>query len=153
MRILVEDLKPGLVSGIRVQLPKESSISDDSYFIWSESSLTASFQTKDISGGVLCSVRKEIKFQEMEYHQDDEMFYFTSGIGIMAFCDIQNGKVISESIQLVRIRQGTQIIIEKGKGHFVPVAESEKMLKIIVVSPKMEALKVMTDEVIEGDVE
>lgn len=150
MKLLIEDLRPGCVSGVRVQLPIESPAPGDSYFTWAESSLTTSFQTCDVSGGVLCSTQKKVRFQEMEYHQDDEMFFFVSGTGIMAFCDIEKGSVLPSSIQLVRIRQGTQIIIEKGKGHFVPIAEEATGLTIIVISPKMEAIKVMVNEAIEG---
>jgi len=51
---------------------------------------------------------------------------------------------------VVRIQPGTQIVISAGKGHFVPVADGDETLEVIVVAPKMEAPRMPLPVVIEG---
>ena len=70
------------------------------------------------------------------------MFYFISGISIMPFADMQDGKILMDSIQLVSILPGTQIIIDAGKAHYVPVAANHVPVQIIVAAPPMDALPV-----------
>ena len=66
----------------------------------------------------------EPQFQEFEYHKDKEFFYFVQGTALMPFANFDSeGKVNEASIQIVRIPEGTQLIIDAGKLHFVPVAE------------------------------
>jgi len=135
------DLKPGLVTGVEVQLPQTGRQNKAGYFEWVESTLTVDFDTNKISGGVLKSEHDIPVFNEIETHKDNEMFYFISGTAIMPFIDINEGKPDMDTAQIVRIQPGTQIIIHAGKGHFVPVAENEEIVYIVVVSPKMDAIK------------
>jgi len=64
----------------------------------------------------------------------------------MLFIDIKNGKPDMASAQLVRIKKGTQIVIKQGKGHFVPIAEASEPVCAIVISPKMEAIRIDLEE-------
>lgn len=141
---------PGLVNGVIVQMPGSESIYHETYFNWSGSSLIAEFNRSAISGGILQAWHHVPVFSEIESHIDAETFYFVSGVAIMLFADIHNGKADLESAQMVRIQPGTQMIIHAGKGHFVPVAEGDEPVQIIVVAPKMDAPRVSLSEVITG---
>jgi oxalate decarboxylase/phosphoglucose isomerase-like protein (cupin superfamily) len=57
----------------------------------------------------------------------------------MLFMNIKDGQPDPETAQVVRIRAGTQLVIPAGKAHFVPVAEGDEPVEIIVVAPKMDA--------------
>jgi oxalate decarboxylase/phosphoglucose isomerase-like protein (cupin superfamily) len=81
---------------------------------------------------------------------DAEMFYFLGGTAIMLFADVKNGKPDSGSIRIVRIHAGTRIIIPEGKAHFVPVAEGDTPLSVIVVAPKMDAPRILLPEPVLG---
>ena len=137
--IKITDLKPGMVNDVEVLLPNNNSVYEERYFEWNESTLISSFKSSDISGGILNCWKHQPLFVEAETHIDNEIFYFISGTAIMLFVDYNDGKPNMETIQITRIQPGTQIIISKNKGHFVPVAEGDCPVKIIVVSPKMEA--------------
>jgi oxalate decarboxylase/phosphoglucose isomerase-like protein (cupin superfamily) len=69
---------------------------------------------------------------------------------MMLFIDVHAQGPDLESAQIVRIQPGTQIIILKGKGHFVAVAEGDAPVEMIVVAPKMEAPRIKLPVPIEG---
>lgn len=146
MEAEIKNIDQVKINGVQVHLACDEKGASNGYFVWKESPLTANFQSKEISGGVIKSWHHELVFNEVEYHCDQEMFYFTSGTAIMLFVDIKNGKPDMETVQLVRIPSGAQLIIEKGKGHFVAIAETDKPVEIIVVAPKMDAPKIMLSE-------
>lgn len=136
-KVSIQDLSPGLVNGIEVQMPGVGHIQKEKYFEWEPSSLITQFNTNLVSGGILTSYRHEPIFNEVESHVDAEMFYFISGIALMLFIDIVAGKPNFKTAQIVRIPQNTQIIILAGKGHFVPVPEGDSPISIVVVAPQM----------------
>jgi mannose-6-phosphate isomerase-like protein (cupin superfamily) len=149
-KVLIQNLSPDLVNGIQVQLPDAGEIEKELYFEWSPSNLITQFKTNSISGGLLSSSKSEPIFKEIESHIDAEMFYFISGTAFMLFIDIKNNKPIIGTAQIVRIQQGTQLIIPAGKGHFVPVPEGDDSIEIIVVAPKMGDIKAKLPMPIEG---
>lgn len=149
-QVLIQDLTPGVVKGIAVQLPSDKVGYRESFFEWTASSLVAQFQRKEISGGVLRSWHHVPVFQEIETHIDAEMFYFISGVALMIFMDVEAGLPKPDSAQIVRIQPGTQIIISAGKGHFVAVAAGDDPVSAIVVSPKMDAPRVILPEAVAG---
>lgn len=149
-RIPIQDLTPGLVSGIEVQMNGAVTPYQETYFAWSSSMLTSKFATSEISGGVLKTWHHVPVFHEIETHGDAEMFYFISGVAIMLFMDVQAQQPDLDSAQIVRIQPGTQIIISKGKGHFVAVAEGDTPVEMIVVAPKMEAPRITLPVSVEG---
>jgi len=138
-QIKIQDLAPKLVPGVEVQMPAVSAPYRESYFEWVGSSLVAKLQANEVSGGVLRAWRHIPVFREIETHIDSEIFYFISGVALMLFIDVKDGQPYCETAQVVRIQPGTQIVIPAGKGHFVPVAEGNEPVEIIVMAPKMDA--------------
>jgi quercetin dioxygenase-like cupin family protein len=150
-KIQIQDLRPGLVRGVEVLLPgKVPAAYEETYFKWAASPLVVNFQTKEVSGGILEAWRHTPVFTEVETHSDSEMFYFLSGAALMLFADLKDGQVDLETAQIVRIQPGTQIIINAGKAHFVPVAIDSTPVVAVVVSPKMGAPRVALAEAVEG---
>jgi mannose-6-phosphate isomerase-like protein (cupin superfamily) len=150
MKIAIQDLTPGLVKGVAVQLPSDQPGYQETYFEWTPSSLTTQFQSTEVSGGVLRAWRHTPVFTEVETHVDAEMFYFLSGVALMLFADLKDGQADLETVQIVRIQPGTQIIIAAGKAHFVPVAVDATPVVAVVVSPQMGAPRVALAEAVEG---
>ena len=148
-RVPMQKLAPGLVNGIQVQMPDTGEIEKELYFEWAPSSLIAHFNTNSISWGLLRSSRHEPVFNEIESHIDAEMFYFISGTAIMLFVDKKNEKPLLDTAQIVCIQPGTQLIIPVGKGHFVPIAEGDEPLEIVVVAPKMSSIIMKLPEPVE----
>jgi oxalate decarboxylase/phosphoglucose isomerase-like protein (cupin superfamily) len=149
-RILIKDLVPGLVSGVEVQMPGAGPLYQENYFEWTPSSLVAKLQTHEVSGGVLRAWHHTAIFREVETHSDAEMFFFVSGVSLMLFMDIHQGQPVPETAQVVRILPGTQIVITENKAHFVPLAEGDIPVEIIVVAPKMAAPRMTLPVEIEG---
>ena len=150
MEIAVTDIKDTKIEGVTV-LREETEPYRENYFEWAASPLIASFQSSQISGGILSCQTAEPQFQEFEYHKDKEFFYFVQGTALMPFANFDSeGKVNEASIQIVRIPEGTQLIIDAGKLHFVPVAEGPGEVKIGVVSPKMDSPRVPVRESVNG---
>ena len=149
-KVAIKNLIPGLVNGIQVQMPGAGDIEKELYFEWAPSSLITQFNTNSISGGLLQCSKSEPIFKEIESHIDAEMFYFVSGTAIMLFVDIKDEKPLLDTVQIVRIQSGTQLIIPSGKGHFVPVPEGTDPIEIIVVAPKMGDIKTKLPEPVMG---
>jgi oxalate decarboxylase/phosphoglucose isomerase-like protein (cupin superfamily) len=147
--IRIKDLKPGLVPGLAVAMPGERPYGE-MYFEWTAAPLTTTFRTRDISGGTLKAWKSVPRFSQIETHVDAEMFYFLEGTAIMPFADMKDGKPDQASLQIVRIAAGTRVIIPEGKAHFVPVAEGDVPVSIVVVAPKMDAPRVVLEEEVLG---
>ncbi len=147
--IRIQDLKPGLVPGLSVAMPGDRPYGE-TYFQWTAAPLTATFKTRDISGGTLKTWKSVPCFSQVETHVDAEMFYFLEGTAIMLFADMKDGKPDHASLQIVRIPAGTRITIPEGKAHFVPVAEDDTPVSIVVVAPKMEAPRMALQEAVLG---
>ncbi len=148
-KILIKDLLPGTVQGVLVELPGDEAYRE-SYFEWISSGLVTEFKTTEISGGTLKSWKNVPLFTMVETHVDAEMFYFIKGTAIMLFADIKDGKPDMDSIEIVRVHPGTNIIIEAGKAHFVPVAEGDTPVYIVVTAPKMDAPRIPLEESVLG---
>jgi len=148
-QVPIQDLTEGLVRGVKVALPGPNAYRE-TYFEWIEAPLTAHFETSHISGGTLKCWHSVPLFIEAENHIDAEMFYFIKGTAIMLFIDYKGDVPDLGTAQVVRIQPGTRIIIEKGKGHFVPVAEGDEPVEIVVVAPKMEAPRMTLSQPVLG---
>ena len=90
--VQIQDLMAGLVDGIEVQLPSRANIYKETYFEWTATSLISKVNTSEISGDVLKAWHYTPVFSEIETHIDTEMFYYISGVSLMLFIDIVNGK-------------------------------------------------------------
>ena len=149
-QVCIQDLKPGLVKGVTVALPQEFHPNQDHYFEWSAAPLTARFEQPNITGGVLRAWRHEPVFTQAEVHVDDEVFYFLSGTALMLFVDYKEGVPDAVTAQIVRIPAGTQLVIEKGKGHYVAVAQDNETVQAVVVAPPMNAPRTELSEPVRG---
>jgi hypothetical protein len=148
--IIIQDLSPGVVPGIQIQMPESIRPYEEGYFTWAESSLITMFQSNEISGGILCARKHTPFFTEIETHVDAEFFYFVSGVAVMPFIDMKDGCPDMDTAQIVRILPGTQMIISPGKAHFVAVAEGDDLVEIVVIAPKMGAPRVALPEALLG---
>ncbi len=147
--ITIRDLAPGLVPGLTVAMPGDAPYRE-AYFEWTAIPLTGVFKTPQIAGGSLKSWKSDPLFHEVETHVDAEMFYFLAGTALMLFADMKSGKPDMASAQVVRIAPCTRLIIPAGKAHFVPVAETDVPLSVVVVAPKMEAPRFDLPEPVRG---
>ena len=149
-QIKIQDMAPDIVKGIKLQMPNSAEVYKENWFEWTASTLTAKFKSSEVVGGTLKAWKHTATFDEIETHVDIEMFYFISGTALMLFADIKNGKPDMDSVQIVRIQPGTQIIIPEGKAHFVAVAQDDKPLYAVVVAPKMDAPRMTLPEMVVG---
>jgi dTDP-4-dehydrorhamnose 3,5-epimerase-like enzyme len=150
VKVKIQNLTPGVVPGIEVQVPETVVPYRENYFEWAGSSLVAMLKTNQVSGGILKAWHHVPVFKEIETHVDAEMFYFVSGVALMLFIDVKNGRPMLDTAQVVHIQADTQIIIPAGKAHFVPVAEGDQPVEIVVVAPKMEAPRIALPDSVEG---
>jgi mannose-6-phosphate isomerase-like protein (cupin superfamily) len=150
MKKQIEDLKEHLIEGVAVQLPGSVAAEKGEYFQFTPAALIAGYKTSRIGSGVLRSLRHKVEFRVAEYHEDRETFIFVSGTAVMLFLDLENGRAKMETAHLVRIKEGTKIIIEPGKGHFVPVAEGNETVCAVVEAPSMPAIKVELPEAVSA---
>ncbi len=144
------DIAPGVIKGVEVQMSGTAEAYRENWFEWTETSLRSNMKVNTLAGGVLNAWKHTPVFTELEYHQDNEMFYFVQGTAIMPFADINDGEIDMDSVQLVRIPAGTQIVILSNKAHFVPVAQDDTPVRIIVASPVMGAPRLSPKEPVEG---
>ncbi|TQI66854.1 hypothetical protein [Clostridium sp. KNHs216] len=153
MKKEIQDIAPGLIGGVDVQMPGAAQVYRENWFEWRATTLRAGMKQSTLAGGVLNIWKHTPVFAELEYHEDCEMFYFVQGTAIMPFADIKDGKIDMDSVQLVRVPAGTQIVIQPGKAHFVAVAQDDTPVTIIVASPVMDAPRLSPAEPLEGILE
>ncbi len=151
MDIKITDIADTQIRGVRVSLPQEYQKGryNEDYFAWTGMPLVSAFKTEHIMMGLLEAWHHTPNFDKIEYHEDKESFYFISGVALMYFVDIRDGKPIMESGQIVRIPAGVELEIEAGKGHFVAVAESD-YFSALVISPVQEAPRMQLPEIVCG---
>lgn len=147
--IRIQDLLPGVVSGVSVALPGDE-VYKEAYFEWTAVPLVTKFKTSEISGGTIKVWKSVPLFSEVETHADAEMFYFMGGTALMVFADMKGGQPDMDSVKIVRVQPDTRIIITQGKAHFPPVAEGDTPVSIVVVAPKMEAPRISLKEAVLG---
>jgi hypothetical protein len=149
-QVRISDIGDTKISGVAVATGSDFDPYREGNFIWTATPLTSKFKTADVGGGVLRAWKHAPVFTELETHADDEGFWFVSGVALMAFADVKNGKVVEDSIQIVRIKPDTQLTITAGKAHFVPVAEGDTPVTAVVFSPKMDAPRIALSQPVEG---
>lgn len=144
------DIAHGAIKGVEVQMSGTAEVYRENWFEWTATTLRSNMKVNTLAGGVLNVWKHTPVFTELEYHQDNEMFYFVKGTAIMPFADINDGEIDMDSVQLVRVPAGTQIVIRSNKAHFVPVAQDGTPVMIIVASPTMDAPRLSTKEPVKG---
>ena len=150
MKVKIQDLKNVTIKGVNVAFTETCKPYKEDFFEWTAFPIVTKFKTDKIMSGVLQGWHHTPNFSQIEYHEDAEQFFFTEGPALMLVIDIENGKPVMNTAQIVRIPAGTQLDIAAGKGHFVAVAEG-CTFKAIVVSPVQEAPRIDLDEMICGE--
>lgn len=138
------------VPGVRIALENTAERYEEAYFSWQPMALCACFVDGQVSGGYIEAYRHLPVYRELEFHADTEVFFFVSGEVIMPVCALKDGAPDMESLQFLRIPEKTQLILEKGVGHFVPVAADCLNAKMVVVAPKMDAPRVALPYPVQG---
>ena len=149
MEVTIQEIGSVSIPGVRVQRYPAQNEYIESYFKWTPYGLDARFASEETILGYLKGWHHAPVFHEVELHADNEVFCFVHGTCIMPFCDIADGKPVMETMQLVRIEPGTQIIVAAGKGHFVPVAEGD-FFEAVVYAPAQQAPRVPLPETVCG---
>ena len=149
MEVQIQDIAQMRISGVSVQGYPAQNEYAEAYFRWVPYNLKTGFQNPAAVSGCLTGWHHAPVFTQVETHADDEMFFFTQGSCIMIFCDLKDGSPDMDSVQLARIPAGTQLIIQAGKAHFVPVAEGD-CFEAILYAPEQDSPRVSLPEMVEG---
>lgn len=150
MNVKIQDLKDVSISGVKTLFTKSLDTYKETFFEWTAFPMVVDFKSNQIACGLLEGWHHTPTFDEIEYHEDAELFYFLEGPALMLFVDINNGKAVMDSAQIVRIPAGTELSIEAGKGHFVAVAEGDTM-KAVVIAPVQDSPRITLAETICGE--
>ncbi len=144
------EIKDFKLPGVTFARDNKADLYAETYFEWQPMALCSQFADPNVSGGFLETHYHLPICTEMEYHIDTEVFYFVSGEVIMPFCTLKDGAADMESVCFVRIPAKTQVVIEKGVGHFVAVASNCEKATLVVVSPKMDAPRIALPYRVQG---
>ncbi len=149
MDVFIKELKDIKIDGVKISHLEVCDTYKEDFFEWTALPLVSEFKNSNIMAGVLQGWHHTPDFSQIEYHEDKELFYFYEGTALMLFIDIENGKPVMETAQIVRIPAGTELEINQGKGHFVAVAENDKF-SAMVISPAQDAPRLPLFEKIHG---
>lgn len=150
MKLKIKDIGESEVKGVRFLNTGSCGPYREKYFEWTPFPMVSLFHNNSVMMGVLEGWHHVPAFTEIEYHEDRELFFFIEGTALMLFVDIENGATDMDSLEMIRIPAGTQMEIEQGKGHFVPVAEGG-YFKALVVSPVQDAPRIKLGEMIVAE--
>lgn len=149
MDINIQNLSEMKITGVNYCLEKECKPYKETYFDWVAYPMVNDMKTSEVVCGLLTAWHHVPEFTQVEFHEGEETFFFVEGECIMIFCDLENGKPVMESIQIARIQPGTELHVEAGKAHFVPIPVGDR-LRAIVVAPNQEAPRVLLPELVRG---
>ena len=121
MKVQVINAEDAKISGVRFAFPGEENLLCSGHFEWRSFPLETMLRTNKVISGILQGWHRTVEFDTLEYHDDTENFYFTEGTCIMPFGTRVGDSVDPDSLQLVRIRPGTQVEVKAGKLHYVPI--------------------------------
>lgn len=138
------------VPGVHVRLPGDVDVYEESYLRWHGTRLQLEMKNTLVAGGVLKVWRHQPVFQKLEYHDDREKYVFLQGNVIMPFADVKDGMIVESSLQYARIQAGTEILIEAGKAHFMPVADDTDCALAMVICTNMPYYHVFLKEPVCG---
>ena len=134
MKLRIEEIEQVQIRGVRVAKPGTGTVLRRGNFEWVCFPLETQLKTSKVVSGLLQGWHHEVYFDQVEYHEDTENFYFLEGTVLMLFCDQQMERPDMSTLRLVRIRPGTQIEVEAGKCHYVPIPETD-IFKAYVFTP------------------
>lgn len=149
MKIRIQNLRDMQISGVHCCFHEECQPYLEGYFDWTAYPMITDMGDANICAGFLRAWRHTPNFRQVETHSGKELFYFVEGSCVMLFCDVRDGQAVMENAQLARIDAGTELVIDAGKAHFVPVGITDSFTAV-VVSPKQEAPRIDLPEEIIG---
>jgi len=135
MDIKIVDLKPGMVSGVTVRLYEDMPTAGENWYEYTCYNTQAAFKADKLDAVFVKMKKNPPVFTEVEMHEDTEVQLYVKGDVIALFVDVKDEKADLSTAQLVRIKEGTCIAIEKGKGHFVPVGTGDEPSLMAVTAP------------------
>jgi len=144
------DMKPGLVSGVTVKNPEQMESHKEQWYEYTCANIQAKFEADRLDMVLVKMGKRRPVFQEVEAHQDTEVQFYVSGTVIALFIDIKEGTPDLDTAQIVRIREGTCLAVEKGKGHFVPVSQDNETAVMVVTMPTQDFPHVTLPEPVCG---
>ena len=147
MKLKIENIENVQIKGVRVAMPGTGNVLRRGNFEWTSFPLETALKTNKVISGLLQGWHHELCFHQVEYHEDTENFFFMEGVSLMLFCD-RNGDVPDMStLQLVRIQPGTQVEVEAGKCHYVPIPETD-FFKAYVFTPLQDSVLLPLEEIV-----
>lgn len=149
MEIKVQDLSEMKIEGVSYCLEKECEPYQETYFNWIAYPMVNDMRTSRLTCGRLTAWHHVPEYTQVEFHEGQEVFYFTEGECIMIFCDLKDERVVMDSIQIARIQPGTEICVDAGKGHFVPIPLGER-LQAVVCAPSQDAPRILLSETVKA---
>lgn len=94
--------------------------------------------------------RREPVFDRMEVHEAPECAFFCSGEAIMPFGQMKDGKLDPESLCLLRIPEGTQVMIGANVPHYIAVAATDEIVNAVYVHHPVDAPRIFLEEALEA---
>ena len=150
MKVQVINAEDAKISGVRFAFPGEENLLCSGHFEWRSFPLETMLRTNKVISGILQGWHRTVEFDTLEYHDDTENFYFTEGTCIMPFGTRVGDSVDPDSLQLVRIRLGTQVEVKEGKLHYVPIPLGDTF-RAYVFTPLQESKFVQLPELLIGE--
>ena len=150
MKVHVINAEDAKISGVRFAFPGEENLLCSGHFEWRSFPLETMLRTNKVISGILQGWHRTVEFDTLEYHDDTENFYFTEGTCIMPFGTRVGDSVDPDSLQLVRIRPGTQVEVKAGKLHYVPIPLGDTF-RAYVFTPLQESKFVQHQELLIGE--
>ena len=109
MNVKIQDLKDVTINGVKTLCTKSLRSYKETFFEQTAFSMVVDFKSTKIACGLLKGWHHTPTFNEIEYHEDAELFYFLESPALMLFVDIKAGKAVMESAQIFRIFAGTEL--------------------------------------------
>lgn len=149
MDVKIQNLSEVKIKGVSYCMERMCEPYKETYFNWVAYPMVNELGTSEIVCGHLTAWHHALEFDQVEIHKGREVFFFTEGECVMIFCDLEEGEPVMESIQIVRIQPGTEICVEAGKAHFVPIPVGDR-LQAVVTAPEQDAPRIPFPEIVRA---
>lgn len=147
MEKAVTNIEETAIRGVRAVNVRTGSLLQKEHFEWLSFPLETTLKRNQVVSGLLRGWHRTVCFDTVEYHEDTENFFFLEGTCIMIFCDRNGEEPDMNSIQLVKIPAGTQVEVEAGKCHYVPIPLTDTF-RAYVFTPLQESILIPLKETV-----
>ena len=83
MNVKIQDLKDVTINGVKTLCTKSLGSYKETFFEWTAFPMAVDFKSTRIACGLLEGWHHTPTFNEIEYHEDAELFYFLEGPALM----------------------------------------------------------------------